>query len=47
MSKPAAAAAKPKDLNGKLHNTLVYMKQHWQLYLIFMMPALLLTLIFR
>ena len=47
MSKPAAAAAAPKDLNGKLHNTLVYMKQHWQLYLIFMMPALLLTLIFR
>ena len=47
MSKPAAAAAAPKDLNGKLHNTLVYMKQHWQLYLIFMMPALLLTIIFR
>lgn len=47
MRKSAAAAVPPKDLNGKLHNTLVYMRQHWQLYVIFMMPALLLTLIFR
>ena len=30
-----------------LHNALVYIRQHWQLYLIFMMPALLLTLIFK
>ncbi len=29
------------------HNTLVYIRQHWQLYLIFLMPALLLTLIFK
>ncbi|MBR2067346.1 MAG: sugar ABC transporter permease, partial [Solobacterium sp.] len=33
--------------NSKLHSTLLYMKNHWQLYLIFIMPALLLTLIFR
>lgn len=32
---------------GGLHNTLVYVRQHWQLYLIFLMPALLLTLIFK
>ena len=30
-----------------IHNTLVYIRQHWQLYLIFLMPALLLTLIFK
>ena len=32
---------------GKLHNTVVYVKQHWQLYLLFLMPAFLLTIIFR
>ncbi len=32
---------------SKLHNTLVYMKQHWQLYLIFMLPAFVLTIVFR
>ncbi len=30
-----------------IHNTLVYMRQHWQLYILFIMPALLLTLIFK
>ena len=30
-----------------LHNTLVYMRQHWQLYLLFMLPAFALTIIFR
>jgi putative aldouronate transport system permease protein len=30
-----------------IHNTLVYMRQHWQLYVLFMMPAFLLTIIFR
>ena len=47
MSKPKAAAAKEKDVNSKLHYTLVYMRQHWQLYLLFMMPALILTIVFR
>ena len=32
---------------SKLHNTLLYMKQHWRLYVLFMMPAFLLTIIFR
>ena len=27
--------------------TLVYVKKHWQLYFIFLMPALLLTIIFK
>ena len=33
--------------SSKLHNTLVYIRQHWQLYLIFMLPAFALTIIFR
>lgn len=33
--------------NTKLHNTMVYIRQHWQLYLLFIMPAFLLTLIFK
>ena len=32
---------------GALHNTLVYVRQHWQLYLLFMLPAFALTVIFR
>ena len=41
--KTVAATASP----GRLHNTWVYLKQHWQLYLFFLGPALVLTLIFR
>ncbi len=37
--------AKPKD--NSLHNTFIYIKQHWQLYVFFLGPALLLTIIFR
>lgn len=41
----------PASLGGtkssRTHNTQIYLKQHWQLYLIFMMPAFLLTVIFR
>lgn len=32
---------------GVVGGTLLYMKNHWQLYAIFILPALLLTLIFR
>ncbi len=45
MSKtPVAAAAKG---GSKMHNTLVYLRQHWQLYVLFMLPAFALTVIFR
>ncbi len=48
MSRPAAIAAKKeKDVNSKLHYTLVYLRQHWQLYVLFMLPAFALTIIFR
>ena len=36
-----------KGSPGRLHNTWTYLKQHWQLYLFFLGPALVLTLIFR
>ena len=32
---------------GGFKGTLLYMKQHWQLYVIFLLPALALTIIFR
>ena len=48
MSKATANAPAAKKKGGsKLQNTLVYVRQHWQLYLIFMLPAFLLTIIFR
>ncbi len=37
--------AKAKD--NSLHNTFIYIKQHWQLYVFFLGPALILTIIFK
>ena len=36
-----------RKTGGVLHSTIVYVTQHWQLYVLFLLPALLLTLIFR
>ena len=47
MSKTPTSAVVPKGGNTKLHNSLVYIRQHWQLYLFFIMPAFLLTIVFR
>jgi len=47
MSKTSTGALEKSSGGGKLHNTIVYVKQHWQLYLLFLMPAFLLTIIFR
>ena len=33
--------------SGKMHNAAVYFRQHWQLYLVFLLPALVLTIVFR
>ena len=41
-----SAPAQEKS-SGKLSNLLLYLKQHWQLYLIFLLPALVLTIVFR
>ena len=46
MNKPLPAKEKV-SLKQRRHNTLVYLRQHWQLYLIFMLPAFVLTIIFR
>ena len=46
-SNSKVAAAETAKYNSKGHKTLVYLKQNWQLYIIFLMPALLLTIIFR
>ena len=47
MKEASKSTSEKKGGRRRVHNTLVYMRQHWQLYLIFIMPALLLTLIFR
>ena len=39
MRKAMANAPAAKDGSSKLHNTLVYLRQHWQLYALFMLPA--------
>ena len=41
------SAEKQGSKSGRVHDTLVYVKQHWELYVIFLMPALALTLIFK
>lgn len=47
MKEALTSTSGKKDGGTKLHNTLVYMRQHWQLYLLFMMPAVVLTIVFR
>ena len=47
MTDSNAGSAAGKNYDSKLHKTAVYIRQNWQLYVIFMLPALLLTLIFR
>lgn len=45
MGKTKTVTANNK--NAGLHNSLVYVVQHWQLYVFFLLPALALTIIFR
>jgi len=45
--KKALSSAPSNGGGTKLHNFGVYIRQHWQLYVIFMLPAFLLTIIFR
>ncbi len=47
MNKASAKTAPKAGLGKTLHNTLVYVQQHWQLYVFFMLPAFALTVIFR
>ena len=45
MSKTKTITANRK--NASLRNSIVYVVQHWQLYVFFLLPALALTIIFR
>ena len=47
MKNISSAAVGGKAGSNKMHNTIVYVKQHWQLYALFMLPAVLLTVVFR
>ena len=48
MAKDVSAKARDvKKGGGGLQGTLNYIRQHWQLYALFIMPAFLLTIIFR
>ena len=47
MGKASENNAASVASGSKFHNALVYFRQHWQLYLIFILPAFLLTIIFR
>ena len=47
MNKASAKPAPRAGFGRTLHNTLVYVQQHWQLYVFFMLPAFALTVIFR
>lgn len=45
--KSVTAKGGRQSLSEKLHNTVVYVTHHWQLYLLFLLPALILTLVFK
>ena len=47
MKSNSGAEAAAARYDSRMHKTLVYLRQNWQLYVIFLLPALLLTLIFR
>lgn len=49
MKTNSTAVSKRKQKNSKtgIAGTLLYVKQHWQLYLFFLLPALALTIIFK
>jgi len=48
ISNSSTVSSRKQDSKaGEFHNTLVYIRQHWQLYVIFLLPALALTLIFK
>lgn len=49
MSAKAATVSDGKSSGGKsgFRGTLLYVVQHWQLYVIFLLPALFLTILFR
>lgn len=47
MNTMVSRAAREQRKRARSRSTLTYMRQHWQLYAIFMLPALTLTIVFR
>ena len=47
MNNATAKSTQRSNFGQTLHNTWVYVRQHWQLYVLFMLPAFALTIIFR
>ena len=47
MNNVLKPASKRSSWQTRMHNTLVYVRQHWQLHPLFMLPAFALTVIFR
>ncbi len=46
-TKASSSGAVAVSASQRVHNTGVYIARHWQLYLIFILPAVVLTLIFK
>lgn len=47
MNSEVVCGKKQNRKKKGMENVLLYLKQHWQLYVIFLMPALVLTIIFK
>ena len=47
MKEKAATSSGSKKGGSGLQSTLLYIRQHWQLYALFILPAFVLTIIFR
>ena len=45
--KASRSGTEAVSASQRVHNTGVYMARHWQLYLIFILPAVVLTLVFK
>ena len=47
MSSKQSATTKTAGGGGKLQEFFLYVRQHWQLYVLFILPAFVLTIVFR
>ena len=47
MSSKQPAATKTAGGGGKLRDFFLYVRQHWQLYVLFILPAFVLTIVFQ
>ena len=47
MSKGKMAVKARKLKDSKLQSTIRYVRQHWLLYVLFIMPAFILTIVFK